>query len=62
MIINVGRGTAINEGDLSNALNGGKITAAALDTTKIEPLDPDSSLWTAKLFISAHDSAHYYYL
>ena len=59
MLINVGRGTAINEDDLSEALNDGKIAAAALDTTKIEPLDVSSSLWTAKnCFISAHDSAH----
>jgi len=40
-------------------LNDGKIAAAALDTTKVEPLDPNSSLWTAQnCFISAHDSAH----
>ena len=59
MLINVGRGTAINEEDLTNALNDGKIAAAALDTTKVEPLDANSSLWTAKnCFISAHDSAH----
>ena len=59
MLINVGRGTAINEDDLSEALNDGKIAAAALDTTKVEPLDVSSSLWTAKnCFISAHDSAH----
>jgi phosphoglycerate dehydrogenase-like enzyme len=59
MLINVGRGTAINEQDLSYALNAGKIAAAALDTTKVEPLDVNSSLWTAKnCFISAHDSAH----
>ena len=59
MLINVGRGTAINEDDLSEALNDGKIAAAALDTTKVEPLDASSSLWTAKnCFISAHDSAH----
>jgi len=59
MLINVGRGTAINEDDLTDALNGEKIAAAALDTTKVEPLDASSSLWTAKnCFISAHDSAH----
>jgi phosphoglycerate dehydrogenase-like enzyme len=59
MLINVGRGTAINEQDLSYALNAGKIAAAALDTTKVEPLDVNSSLWTSKnCFISAHDSAH----
>jgi len=59
MLINVGRGTAINEDDLTDALNDGKIAAAALDTTKVEPLDANSLLWMAKnCFISAHDSAH----
>ena len=42
MLINVGRGTAINEEDLTDALNDGKIAAAALDTTKVEPLDANS--------------------
>ena len=59
MLINVGRGTAINEPDLADALNSEEISAAALDTTKNEPLENSSSLWTAKnCFISAHDSAH----
>ena len=59
MLINVGRGNSINEQDLANALNSGELAAAALDTTKIEPLDTASDLWTARnCFISAHDSAH----
>ena len=59
MLINVGRGNSINEQDLADALNSGELAAAALDTTKIEPLDNSSDLWTAKnCFISAHDSAH----
>ena len=59
MLINVGRGNAVNEQDLANALNKGELAAAALDTTKIEPLDSSSDLWRAKnCFISAHDSAH----
>jgi len=48
---------------LPTALNDGKIAAAALDTTKVEPLDANSSLWTAKnCFISAHDSPTLCYL
>ena len=39
MLINVGRGNSINEQDLADALNSGELAAAALDTTKIEPLD-----------------------
>jgi phosphoglycerate dehydrogenase-like enzyme len=59
MLINVGRGNAIKEEDLAEALNSGVISAAALDTTKNEPLEKSSALWTAKnCFISAHDSAH----
>ena len=48
MLINVGRGTAINELDLADALNSEEISAAALDTIKNEPLENSSSLWTAK--------------
>ena len=59
MLINVGRGNAVNEQDLATALNKGELAAAALDTTKVEPLDSASDLWKAKnCFISAHDSAH----
>jgi phosphoglycerate dehydrogenase-like enzyme len=59
MLINVGRGTAIDEDALAQALNSKQIACAALDTTKIEPLPKDSPLWTANnCFISAHDSAH----
>ena len=59
MLINVGRGSAINEQDLAEALNNKEIAAAALDTTKVEPLENSSSLWTAtNCFISGHDSAH----
>ena len=54
MLINVGRGNAVNEEDLADALNSSELAAAALDTTKQEPLDASSNLWTAKnCFISA---------
>ena len=39
MLINVGRGSAVNEEDLAMALNNGDIAAAALDTTKSAPLE-----------------------
>ena len=59
MLINVGRGNAVNEKDLAEALNSSILAAAALDTTKNEPLEKSSDLWSAKnCFISAHDSAH----
>ena len=59
MLINVGRGSAVNEVDLAEALNTGEIAAAALDTTRKEPLEKDSPLWEAKnCYITPHDSAH----
>jgi phosphoglycerate dehydrogenase-like enzyme len=59
MLINVGRGNAVNEEALIEALNSGTIASAALDTTKIEPLPKSSGLWKANnCFISSHDSAH----
>ena len=59
MLINVGRGSAVNEQDLAEALNTGEIAAAALDTTKKEPREKDSPLWEAKnCYITPHDSAH----
>ena len=45
MLINVGRGNAVNEKDLAEALNSGILAAAALDTTKNEPLEKSSDLW-----------------
>ena len=59
MLINVGRGNAVHEDDLVEALNSNQIACAALDTTKIEPLPTHSDLWKANnCFISSHDSAH----
>ena len=59
MLMNVGRGNAVNEKDLAEALNSDILAAAAVDTTKNEPLEKSSDLWSAKnCFISAHDSAH----
>ena len=59
LLVNVGRFSAIYVQDLSDALNDKEIAAAALDTTKIEPLENSSPLWsTPNCFISAHDSAH----
>ena len=59
MFINVGRGSAVNEADLAEALNTGEIAAAALDTTRKEPLEIESPLWEANnCYITPHDSAH----
>lgn len=44
MLINVARGTLINEADLAQALQDGKIRAAAIDVYSIEPPSADNPL------------------
>ena len=48
VIVNVGRGSAIDQEALIEALEGEKIAGAALDVTVPEPLPPEHPLWTAK--------------
>ncbi|MBD5147574.1 MAG: D-2-hydroxyacid dehydrogenase, partial [Oscillibacter sp.] len=58
-VINVGRGTAIDQEALAEALNGGKLAGAALDVTDPEPLPQDHPLWTAKnLILTPHASGN----
>ena len=47
ILVNVGRGTAVDTDALSDALYAGKIGGAALDVTDPEPLPPDHPLWDA---------------
>lgn len=57
-LINVGRGSLVNETALVRALESGALGGAAVDVTSIEPLPPDSPLWKApNLFITPHTSA-----
>ena len=44
-LINVARGRCVNERDLIAALERGAIAGAGIDTTREEPLAPDSPLW-----------------
>ena len=54
-IVNVGRGTCIDEDALANALEGGRIGGAALDVFETEPLPESSRLWKSpNLIISPH--------
>lgn len=56
-VINVGRGTAIDQTALCDALNGGHLGGAALDVMVPEPPEEDSLLWTAKnLILTPHVS------
>ncbi|MDH3741014.1 MAG: D-2-hydroxyacid dehydrogenase [Hyphomicrobiales bacterium] len=58
--INVGRGCALDENALLEALSGGAIAGAMLDVFDTEPLPPDNPLWTApNLFVSPHISGDY---
>lgn len=54
-LVNVGRGTTVDESALVDALNSGSIAGAALDVTAVEPLPADSPLWDAKnIVITPH--------
>ena len=57
-LINVSRGSLLDESALVDALNSGALGGAALDVAEVEPLPADSKLWKARnLFITPHTSA-----
>jgi phosphoglycerate dehydrogenase-like enzyme len=57
-LINVARGSLLDEAALIRALQEGKLGGAALDVTATEPLPPESPLWKApNLLITPHTSA-----
>ena len=57
-LINVGRGSLLDESALILALENGHLAGAALDVTAVEPLPEASPLWkTPNLFITPHTSA-----
>jgi len=61
VFINVGRGNAVDEPALVNALNQDKIAAAVLDVTSKEPLPKDHPFWeTPNLYLTFHTSAMSY--
>jgi phosphoglycerate dehydrogenase-like enzyme len=57
-IVNVGRGTVIDEPALLRALDSGRVGFAALDVFAVEPLDAVSGLWDhPNVVISPHTAA-----
>ncbi|WP_105567225.1 NAD(P)-dependent oxidoreductase [Microbacterium halophytorum] len=54
-VVNVGRGTTVDEVALVDALESGSIAGAAIDVTAVEPLPAESPLWDApNLIITPH--------
>ncbi|MGO1582676.1 MAG: NAD(P)-dependent oxidoreductase [Actinomycetaceae bacterium] len=47
IVLNVGRGSPLDEDALVDALTAGRLSGAALDVSAQEPLPEDSPLWTA---------------
>ena len=59
IVVNVGRGSAIDQDALIDALNSGSIAGAALDVMVPEPLPVDHPLWDAKnILITPHISGN----
>lgn len=57
-IVNVGRGTTVDEDALIEALQDGRVGFAALDVVYREPLAPESPLWDLpNVLISPHSAA-----
>ena len=55
VVINVGRGTTVDQAALETALRNGTISAAGIDVTDPEPLPADSTLWDApNLLLTPH--------
>lgn len=61
IFINCGRGAAVDNSVLYDALKNGRIASAAIDVSEVEPLPPDSPLWTLdNLMITPHVSGDYH--
>jgi phosphoglycerate dehydrogenase-like enzyme len=58
-VVNVGRGAAVEQEPLAEALNTGRLGGAALDVMDPEPLPGDHPLWTARnIILTPHVSGN----
>ncbi len=56
-IVNIARGTIIDEKEMIKSLESGKIASAALDVFEIEPLPADNPLWEMEnVIVTPHNS------
>lgn len=61
VLLNVGRGTAVDTEDLCDALENGHLLGAALDVTDPEPLPKEHRIWSIKnAIITPHISGDYH--
>lgn len=59
-LVNVGRGTSVDQDALIRALNEERIAGAALDVAEVEPVPADSPLWDTKnILLTPHCSGDY---
>ncbi len=57
VLVNIARGAVVNQNDLIDALQTGKIYGAVLDVFETEPLDTNSPLWDMEnVIITPHNS------
>lgn len=60
VLVNVGRGSAVDEPALIDALQAGRLAGAVLDVTAVEPLPPDSPLWRLpNVLLTQHTAGGY---
>lgn len=58
-LVNVGRGSAIDQRALRELMTGGHLSGAALDVFEVEPLPPEDALWDCpRLLITPHCSGN----